>query len=218
MLGTMPPPLALVLAALAGLAAALLSPWMRTVAESDSRWLSCGLHTLLAAFGGLGAVALARTHAEAVAFTLLSVSLAILFVIDLAVHRLPDRIVGPTYPVLVAALAVAAGSSGEWSRFGRAGAAGAVLVVAYFVLAFISPSGLGLGDVKLAGLLGLLLGWLGWPHVLLGTLAAFILGGLFAVVLLLLRRASGKSHFAFGPFMIAGAVVGAAWGPRFLSG
>ena len=81
------------------------------------------------------------------------------------------------------------------------------LFVVYLVLALVSPGGggLGFGDVKLAGVLGLLLGWLGWGPVLVSVLAAFIVGGVIAVLLLLSRRASRSSHIAFGPSMILGA-------------
>jgi leader peptidase (prepilin peptidase)/N-methyltransferase len=212
----MSPSVVLVTAAVTGLAAVALTPWMRGIAASPSRWLDSGLHALLAAFGGAGAAALASGWAELVAFGLLAVAGALLVVIDLAVHRLPDVLVGPTYPVLLLALAVASATGAGWGSFGRAVAAGAILVAGYFTMAFIAPSGLGLGDVKLSGLLGLFLGWLGWTQVLLGSLAAFVIGGLVAVVLLVTRRARRDTDVAFGPSMIAGAVLGAAWGPTVL--
>jgi leader peptidase (prepilin peptidase)/N-methyltransferase len=66
---------------------------------------------------------------------------------------------------------------------------------------------LGFGDVKLAGLLGLLMGWLGWGPVIVSVLAAFVIGGLSALILLVAGRASRSSHIAFGPSMILGALV-----------
>jgi leader peptidase (prepilin peptidase)/N-methyltransferase len=80
------------------------------------------------------------------------------------------------------------------------------------VLAFISPASLGLGDVKLAGLLGAFLGWLGWSQTLLGALSAFVLVGLWSGVLLLTRRVQRTGSVAFGPWMILGAALGAASG------
>jgi leader peptidase (prepilin peptidase)/N-methyltransferase len=85
------------------------------------------------------------------------------------------------------------------------------LLAFYVILALINPSGLGLGDVKLSGALGALLGWLGWPAVLAGTLAAFALNAVVALVLLASRRVTAKSGIAFGPAMILGAVLGAAY-------
>jgi leader peptidase (prepilin peptidase)/N-methyltransferase len=147
-----------------------------------------------------------------VAFAALGVASALLLCIDLAVHRLPDIIVGPMYLVLLVTLTVAAAPGGDWGRLGRAAAAMALLAAGYFVLAFISPASLGLGDVKLAGLLGAFLGWLGWSQTLLGALSAFVLVGLWSGVLLLTRRVQRTGSVAFGPWMILGAVVGAASG------
>lgn len=75
-----------------------------------------------------------------------------------------------------------------------------------------------MGDVTLAGLLGGFLGWLGWQHTLIGTLAAFALSGAVAVVLLLSTSATGRTAFQFGPCMVAGAASGAVWGPTLING
>jgi leader peptidase (prepilin peptidase)/N-methyltransferase len=66
---------------------------------------------------------------------------------------------------------------------------------------------MGFGDVKLAGLLGLYLGWLGWSPVWIGTLAGFLLGGLAGVALLVARRAHRRTAIPFGPSMLAGALL-----------
>jgi len=99
--------------------------------------------------------------------------------------------------------------TGLWGALLRAVLAGVVLYVLYLVLALVSPGGggLGYGDVKLAGLLGLLLGWVGWGPVVVSVLAAFVMGGVVALVLLVVRRASRSSLIAFGPPMILGAWV-----------
>lgn len=172
-----------------------------------------GWHLLLAALGGPGAAVLASTWAERLAFFVLAVVCAFLVVIDLSDYRLPDVLVLPTYPVLLAALTVAAALDDDWSRLGRAVAGAALLVVFYFVLAFINPAGMGLGDVKLAGLLGTFLGWLGWYQVFVGTTAAFALLAVLSIVLLLARRVGRKTELPFGPWMVTGAAVGAAWVP-----
>jgi leader peptidase (prepilin peptidase) / N-methyltransferase len=209
-------PAVLLTALVAGASASLLTPWVRKVAGTDSAWIGSRAHVMLAGLGGAGVCALARGRAELVAFALLAVACALLVVIDLAVYRLPDVIVGPMYPILLVALAVQAAADGDWSRLGRAAAAGAVLALGYLVLALLVPSGLGFGDVKLAGLLGAFLGWGGWPNVLVGTLAAFTLNGIVAAVLLLSRHATRKSATAFGPWMVVGAAIGALWAPAAL--
>jgi leader peptidase (prepilin peptidase)/N-methyltransferase len=73
------------------------------------------------------------------------------------------------------------------------------------VMALISPASLGFGDVKLAGVIGLVLGWLGIDHAVVGLLAGFLAGGVIAIVLLVAQRAGLKSHIAFGPAMLLGA-------------
>lgn len=133
-----------------------------------------------------------------------------LVAIDVDVHRLPDALQLPAMPVLVTLLAIASWASGDWWALARAVIAWGVLLVGYFVLVLISPGaqGLGLGDVKLAGILGLVLGWLGWFPLLIGVYAGFLVGGLFALVLVLGRRAGWSSSVAYGPPMIVGGFVG----------
>ena len=132
-----------------------------------------------------------------------------LTLIDLDVHRLPDLIVLPSYPIAFVLLLVPTVVSGDWGALLRGVLAGLALFVGYLVLALVSPGGggLGFGDVKLAGVLGLLLGWVGWGPAVVSVLAAFVLGGFIALILLLARRATRSSSMAFGPSMILGAWV-----------
>ena len=81
--------------------------------------------------------------------------------IDADVHRLPDGLVLPSYPALLVLVVVATAGLGDWAALVRALACMAGMYALYFVMALISPSSLGFGDVKLSGLIGLLLGWLG---------------------------------------------------------
>ena len=125
--------------------------------------------------------------------------------IDADVHRLPDALVLPAYPVALVLLAAASLGTGDWWALVRAAIAGGGLWLVYLVLALASPGGLGFGDVKLAGVLGLFLGWLGGGRVIEATFLAFVLGGLAGLVLLLARRVTRTSHIAFGPAMLVGA-------------
>jgi leader peptidase (prepilin peptidase)/N-methyltransferase len=86
------------------------------------------------------------------------------------------------------------------------------LYVFYFVLAFIYPAGMGFGDVKLAGVLGLYLGWLGWAELVSGAFLGFLYGGVIGLGLMAVRRAGRKSKIPFGPFMLAGAYTAILWG------
>ena len=130
--------------------------------------------------------------------------------IDADVHRLPDGLVLPAYPALLVLLVVATAGLGDWRALVRALVCMAALYVLYFVLAFVSPSSLGFGDVKLSGLIGLLLGWLGVGHAVVALLAGFIVGGVVALVMLVGQRVGLRSHIAFGPSMLAGAFVALA--------
>lgn len=187
-----------------------LAPAVRPVLET-SRRRPVSLAAALGAAGGAGAALLAQGPAELVGFLVLAVACAWLVVVDLAVHRLPDVLLLPAGAVLLLALGTAALLEGDPARLGRALLAGVVAGVAYLVMALVSPRSLGLGDVKLAAVLGVFLGWFGWSQLLVGTLAAFVLGGLLAIVLLATRRARRTSAIAFGPWLVAGAAVGAAW-------
>jgi leader peptidase (prepilin peptidase) / N-methyltransferase len=140
--------------------------------------------------------------------------------IDLDVHRLPDVLVLPSAPAVLALLAVASGSLGQWWPLARSALAALLLFAGYFLLMVLSPGGggLGFGDVKLALVLGLLLGWVGWGPVVVSVAAAFVLGGLASVVLLALRRVSRQSSIAFGPAMIAGALVALVFPVQVLTG
>jgi len=196
-----------------GTAAVALTPWMQRLARAESWWLRSGVHALIAASAGAGVAVLAEGWAELAGFAILAVGCALLVVIDLAVKRLPDAIVGPLYLALFAALTAAAILDGNLAGLGRAAAAAVLAVAGYFLLAFLSPSGLGLGDVKLAGVLAGFLGWLGWSEVLYGTLSAFALGAMVSLALLAAGRVRRDSELPFGPLMVAGAALAAAWGP-----
>lgn len=130
-----------------------------------------------------------------------------LALIDIDVRRLPDQIVLPSYPVALVLLTGASLLTGEWWSLGR-GLIGLVALFAfYFLLALIYPSGMGFGDVKLAGLLGGVLGFISLPTLLVGAFAAFLLGGLAGGAVILSGRGSGKTALPFGPFMVGGTLL-----------
>lgn len=150
------------------------------------------------------------------AFAYLAAIAVALSLIDVDVHRLPDAIVLPSYGVALALLALASwnpGGASSWPSLGRAAVGGVAMFAVYFVVMFVYPAGMGFGDVKLAGVLGLFLGWTGWGALVVGWFAAFLLGGLYGVALLVARRAGRRTAVPFGPWMLAGALAGVAAGP-----
>lgn len=134
-----------------------------------------------------------------------SVSLAL---IDLDTQKLPNAIVLPSYVIGGVLLATAGILSGDLDALIRAGIGMVALWVAYFLMAMLYPGGMGFGDVKLAGVLGLYLGFVGWGALLVGAFAAFFLGGLYAITLMILKKAGRKSGIPFGPWMLGGAWIG----------
>ncbi|MEU5991583.1 A24 family peptidase [Spirillospora sp. NPDC047418] len=127
--------------------------------------------------------------------------------IDVEVKRLPDRFTLPSYGLVAALLAAAAPFTDDGlRRFEHALIGMAALFALYFLQAFLVPSGIGMGDVKLSGVLGLCLGWFGLDAWVLGLLATYLLGGLAAVGIMIVRR-TRKGEFPFGPYMLAGALA-----------
>ena len=141
------------------------------------------------------------------AFLVLVTAGVLLALVDARHQLLPDRAVLPALGAGVVLLAVAAGVTGEWPALLRAVAAAAVLFAVFLVLALVSPGALGLGDVKLAALLGLYLGWLGWSQVLTGAVAAFVVQAVVALVLLAVRRVGRRDALPFGPAMLIGTAL-----------
>lgn len=162
------------------------------------------------AFGVLGAGAYLGWYPPAMLPALLywaAIGIA-LTLIDLDHHRLPNAIVLPSYVVTAALLLFASIVSGDYGRLVSAAVGCVALFALYWILAVAYPGGMGFGDVKLAGALGMLLGWLGWAPLIVGAFSAFLLGGLIGAVLMAGRRATRKSRIPFGPFMLAGACIG----------
>lgn len=142
---------------------------------------------------------------------LMSISVA-LTLIDLDVHRLPNAITYPSAVVLAVLLVIASALGGDWGALWRGVLGAAGLGLFYLVLAVAVPGGMGLGDVKLAVILGFVLAYLGWGPLAVGAFGAFLVGGIFAVVLLLTGRARWRGGVPFGPAMLAGAWIGVFFG------
>jgi leader peptidase (prepilin peptidase) / N-methyltransferase len=135
-----------------------------------------------------------------------AIGVALVF-IDVAVHRLPDRLTLSAFAGALVLLGTAALLDQRLSGFGLAVLYGLALALCYLVLVLVYPAGMGLGDVKLALVLGLALGWFGGVVVVLGAAAGFLLAGAYAAVLLALRRVGRKDSIAHGPAMLGGALV-----------
>lgn len=156
--------------------------------------------------------------AELPAYLYLAAISIALALIDLDVRKLPNSLTLPSYLVGAVLLALAAVVGHDGGALLRAFGGMAALYVAFFLLAFAYPGGMGFGDVKLAGVLGLYLGWLGWGSVVVGAFSGFVLGGLVGVGLILFGGAGRKSKVPFGPFMVTGALLAVFIGQTVASG
>lgn len=155
--------------------------------------------------------------------SLLVVALACvcLAAMDFDVHRLPDRLMWPSMGVLLGGLLTAGVVAAAWGDMARVVLAGLACSGGYLALALLSLArgslAVGLGDVKLAGLLGMGLGWFGWSAVLAGMLGGVLVGGVFAAFLLATRKVQRDGHLAYGPPMMVGAVLALLLDPGTVS-
>lgn len=153
-----------------------------------------------------------------VAFLYLGAISVALALIDIETHTLPNRIVLPGYLVAAVLLAASGVLGGDYGPLLRSAIGLAAMWCAYALMRIAYPKGMGFGDVKLAGVLGLYLGWSGWGPLVVGSFAAFILGGLFGILVIVVRRGGRASGIPFGPWMLAGAWIGIFFGNQIWSG
>lgn len=151
---------------------------------------------------------------DVVAFGFFGVLGVALAAIDIAVKRLPDALTLPAYPILITLLTGAAIAGHDFGALLRALLGGLTLAGVYLVLALVRPGQLGGGDIKLAGVAGLALGWLGWPILMAGVALGFVLSAIASLALLAARRITLHSAICFGPFLLGGALLAMLAGGR----
>jgi leader peptidase (prepilin peptidase) / N-methyltransferase len=130
--------------------------------------------------------------------------------VDLERYLLPRAILYPTLALVGAGLLVAAGATGQWTRLGIAAASGAGAFLIFFLIHFTRPAWLGFGDVRLAALLGLALGWMGPWYVVLGFMAANLVGAVLGISLMVMGKATRSTALPYGVFLGVGCVL-ALW-------
>jgi leader peptidase (prepilin peptidase)/N-methyltransferase len=199
-------------------------PWLariavRLAARDDALRPSAvrvaGTTVLLAGLlAGVGALAGARPATLGLAWA--AAAGVVLGSVDLLSHRLPDRVTYPAAVACAAAFLVDAAVLDTWGALLRALAAGAAALAVAALGWLVSPQGLGLGDVKLLGLLGLVLGWFGWGVLLAGVFLGLLTGALVSLVLLAGGRVGWRTAIPFGPPLLAGAVLALALGSASL--
>ncbi|GAA2216947.1 prepilin peptidase [Micromonospora olivasterospora] len=195
--------------ALGGAAGAAV-PWLARRFTPGDRHLPAARVTAVAGavvFAGLGVAPGAGPALPA--FLAVAAIGLVLAVVDLACLRLPDRLVGAAALAAVVGLGAAAGIAGRPDRLLAPLAGAALSFAGYSLLALLPGSRLGFGDVKLAAVLGLPLGWLGWPTLLAGLALPHVLHGLAVLALLAARRVRRDTLLPLGPALLAGAWLAA---------
>jgi leader peptidase (prepilin peptidase)/N-methyltransferase len=145
---------------------------------------------------------------------LVPVGVALAYV-DYRTRLLPTRIIAPSYAVVAVLVLVCFAIERDVDDLARAGLGWLVSGLVFWLLWRFTP-GMGYGDVRLSGVLGIALGYLGWGEVLVGMYAGFLVGAVGWIPLRLLRITKDR-HFPFGPFMLLGAIVGIVWGEPILA-
>jgi leader peptidase (prepilin peptidase)/N-methyltransferase len=154
-----------------------------------------------------GAALRFRTNWVLPAYLLFFAALLAISVIDLEHYIVPNRIIWPTGLASIPLLIGAAAAGHEWHALRSAAIGGVAAWVFLLVLHLVNPRGMGFGDVRLAAVIGLYLGWLGMGQVALGLFLAFLAGSVVGIGLVLLRRRGMKSAVPFGPFLALGATI-----------
>ncbi|WP_371633486.1 A24 family peptidase [Streptomyces sp. NBC_01259] len=184
------------------------APWRR----GGPRYAPGLLAPVVSALGCAAVAATSGARPELAVWLLLAPVAVLLAAIDRRVHRLPDELTLPAAGAAAALLGVAALLPEHGGSWLSALLGGAALGVFYLLLFLVNPNGMGFGDVKLALSLGVVLGWYGWAVVFAGGFAGFLFGAVYGLALMILRRAGRRTGIPFGPFMIAGALLGVLLG------
>jgi leader peptidase (prepilin peptidase)/N-methyltransferase len=192
--------------------------WRRRVLAVTGRCPACQarigppLLTAELAAGGALAIVAARASSgwelSALAWlVLIAVPLAL---IDVAVHRLPDRLTAPAFAGTLALLTVAALTAHQPDRLARAAIGATALACFYLALCLLRPGQMGLGDAKIAASIGLVLGWTSWQALLTGTFAGFALAALYGGLQMARHEATRTSQLPLGPFILLGTLAALA--------
>jgi leader peptidase (prepilin peptidase)/N-methyltransferase len=208
------------------LTAVAAGPWLahssvRLATRDDRRAAAparVAVTTALLAAALAGVVVLAGSRPATLGLAWAAAAGVLLGAVDLAAHRLPDRVTFPAVAVCAAAFTADAAVLGTWGALLRAGAAAALALALGAIAAAVSPQGLGFGDVKLLALLGLVLGWAGWGVLLAGIFLGLLTGSVVSLALLATRRAGWRTAVPFGPPLVAGAALALALAGPLLPG
>ena len=150
------------------------------------------------------------------AYLLFVATTVVLVLTDLDHKRIPNRILYPATAAAVMLIAAGAAADGSMVSIPRALAGGGIYFGLLLVIALLARGGFGMGDVKLAFLLGTFLAFQSWDTLWSGIFLAFLIGGVISLLLLITKRKGRKDAIPFGPPLIVGALVALVWGQQLV--
>lgn len=146
------------------------------------------------------------------AYCALLAGLVAVSLVDVRLGIVPRAVLYPTFATLAVGLVAASAVDGHWRALGEAVIGGAGAFAVFFALWWFFPRGLGYGDVRLAGVIGAGLGWIGFGELYVGFLVAFVAGAVLGVTLMVAQGTGRKTRLPFGPPLCLGAAFGVLWG------
>jgi leader peptidase (prepilin peptidase)/N-methyltransferase len=183
---------------------------VRRTARTPARFPRAELLGATAALAGAFALMALREGGSVRLAVLLvfSVAAVVISVVDLREKRVPNPVLLVAGAVVAVLAVLDAALTGAWFALLGAVIGGAALFGAYLLIAFLAPAAMGMGDVKLAALVGFVLGGAGWGAWILGVAAGVLCGGIAATIVLVARRRGPTGSLPYAPTMLLGALIG----------
>jgi prepilin signal peptidase PulO-like enzyme (type II secretory pathway) len=144
--------------------------------------------------------------------------LVMISVTDLSHRLVPRRVVYAALALVIPLLVLTSAVDHRWYSLTGSVIAGAVAFGLFFVIWWFIPRGMGFGDVRLAGAIGLTVGYLSLLHAYVAFLAGFIVGAVFGLVMMVIASTGRKTRIPFAPSLAAGAVFAVFWGGHVAHG
>ena len=151
------------------------------------------------------------------AYLVFAATTLVLVVTDFDHQRIPNRILYPATIAALVLLTAGAAADGALPELPRGLAGAGIYFGLLLLIALVARGGFGMGDVKLAVLLGLFLAFRSWDALWSGIFLAFLIGGTVSLLLLITRRKGRKDAIPFGPALVAGTWAALAWGDSLVA-
>lgn len=153
---------------------------------------------------------------ELAAFLVVVAGLVAISAVDLELFIVPSKILYPTVFIAAPLLVLAGALDGDWTDVRQAAVGGVVGFGLLLPIHLVNPAGMGFGDVRLAGLIGMIVGWLSVGHVFVALFLGFLLAAVLGIALMATGVKGRKDKVPFGPFLAGGAVLAILFGTPIL--